>query len=850
MDQQLLASASPEKLELMLQVLRESRLLTEAEARKNEEIRRSKEVDLAIEQLRKDNERAAAGPSSTPSISGSPALHIQQPTMKLPPTVEYTSGLQQPTTTTSILDLSSSPANQPEVFSVQTSVSMNPAVTAFDDSVENDPISEYSWLKELLGITNLSNLPYVTTPLKTNPINNNNHLINSNSNSIGRPSNHSIHSNPINHNAINNAINQHIQGINSHPINPMNGMSQYNQGRPPFQNPGSQFDFTTYPINADFCASTPSNTHPSASPDLSIPKSTPSLTFQTTITTPTPTPTPTTSNYSYTQSPSTLTTPIASQIQYASTEGSSNASERQPSPPLPFADADKRTITTVPVNLGEEDDLPSINLAKNSIRKRGHCMDCKSNLCLFIFHGTSDAEIEASGGVITNATCIPCFVAKNGPAALTNVKDKDDLEFLGIKSKRKRKARRVTRDTHLRCEACMKQFGFGGIRMGPVGNGSGSGSGSDAADHEWIEPKFGVEAICDSCVNQFDFCTQCGGGGAFRTGKWRPRQLFDFGRRTCSLPHKRYGEFSNIQITTFRCPFERIEDEHGNVILPFEPEPFIEKPDSAVMARMIQSLPEGRITSNLEWLRTKRKDIMAVYRMTGFTQCATANYMGVHTHLENWNKLVGRLDTGGKELDRITLGGAITIDKTSPKYPAFPDDIARIVAVGDVLRPVSTGKKDKDLSDDEKYELHMAGFQFMSWNRPGRYVGLLHGMTVLGLSKDQMYEPGNFYCDLHMSCLRRIQRDSQRLGIPPPIHLFSFLYNSDLESGSWLAHNCQRFGFQVLPDYCRKWGFKEEDLVHMDTFIFVKEHIETMTMIVMRWEDIPWHLWTSGNERQ
>ncbi|RKO89332.1 hypothetical protein BDK51DRAFT_30692, partial [Blyttiomyces helicus] len=37
------------------------------------------------------------------------------------------------------------------------------------------------------------------------------------------------------------------------------------------------------------------------------------------------------------------------------------------------------------------------------------------------------------------------------------------------------------------------------------------------------------------------FCTACGGGGRFRTGKWRPRELFLVGRKTCSLQHERLG---------------------------------------------------------------------------------------------------------------------------------------------------------------------------------------------------------------------------------------------------------------------------------------------------------------------
>ncbi|KAJ3412461.1 hypothetical protein HDV05_000715 [Chytridiales sp. JEL 0842] len=53
-----------------------------------------------------------------------------------------------------------------------------------------------------------------------------------------------------------------------------------------------------------------------------------------------------------------------------------------------------------------------------------------------------------------------------------------------------------------------------------------------------------LEPICTTCFTQFAFCTECGGGGRYRTGKWRPRGLFRKGRRTCSLSHVRVGSGS------------------------------------------------------------------------------------------------------------------------------------------------------------------------------------------------------------------------------------------------------------------------------------------------------------------
>ncbi|KAI9344639.1 hypothetical protein BDR26DRAFT_1005922 [Obelidium mucronatum] len=47
--------------------------------------------------------------------------------------------------------------------------------------------------------------------------------------------------------------------------------------------------------------------------------------------------------------------------------------------------------------------------------------------------------------------------------------------------------------------------------------------------------------VCIPCDTKYLFCSECGGGGKQRTGKYRPRGLFPNGRKTCSLPHVRIG---------------------------------------------------------------------------------------------------------------------------------------------------------------------------------------------------------------------------------------------------------------------------------------------------------------------
>ncbi|RKO89489.1 hypothetical protein BDK51DRAFT_28148 [Blyttiomyces helicus] len=70
---------------------------------------------------------------------------------------------------------------------------------------------------------------------------------------------------------------------------------------------------------------------------------------------------------------------------------------------------------------------------------------------------------------------------------------------------------------------------------------------------EWGEPRFEVEPLCMYCWSKCRFCSRCGGGGKFRTGKWRPRELFENSKKTCSLSHLRTGNIS-FEYDLRRCP--------------------------------------------------------------------------------------------------------------------------------------------------------------------------------------------------------------------------------------------------------------------------------------------------------
>ncbi|QRV86321.1 hypothetical protein RhiJN_14339 [Ceratobasidium sp. AG-Ba] len=74
------------------------------------------------------------------------------------------------------------------------------------------------------------------------------------------------------------------------------------------------------------------------------------------------------------------------------------------------------------------------------------------------------------------------------------------------------------------CDVCGRTRGRGGIVPKDQGQAIG----------------FAVEVVCKTCFQRYQRCSDCGGGsGRVMVGKWRCKELFEKGRKTCKLPHAR-----------------------------------------------------------------------------------------------------------------------------------------------------------------------------------------------------------------------------------------------------------------------------------------------------------------------
>ncbi|KAJ3190911.1 hypothetical protein HK101_008258 [Irineochytrium annulatum] len=107
--------------------------------------------------------------------------------------------------------------------------------------------------------------------------------------------------------------------------------------------------------------------------------------------------------------------------------------------------------------------------------------------------------------------------------------------------KRKRGSRR-----RVECRICLEAVGNGGCRVIAADEKRPGG------EEIWVEPAFKSDMFCKSCEEDFRFCSSCGGGSTTRSGKWRPRQLFNASRKTCLLSHSRAGSASQLHSVSYR----------------------------------------------------------------------------------------------------------------------------------------------------------------------------------------------------------------------------------------------------------------------------------------------------------
>lgn len=129
-------------------------------------------------------------------------------------------------------------------------------------------------------------------------------------------------------------------------------------------------------------------------------------------------------------------------------------------------------------------------------------------------HSNSPPGISISASTLNTNTAIP------------------QLSAVPIPNPTFRKKFKRSNDSLTACDVCLREISYGSV----ITNSTS------------IPVSYAVEVICTSCSSKYRRCTDCGGGGGVRlgVGKWRCKEMFAEGRRTCKLSHLRLGKFEEM----------------------------------------------------------------------------------------------------------------------------------------------------------------------------------------------------------------------------------------------------------------------------------------------------------------
>ncbi|KAI9103142.1 hypothetical protein DFS34DRAFT_607627 [Phlyctochytrium arcticum] len=152
---------------------------------------------------------------------------------------------------------------------------------------------------------------------------------------------------------------------------------------------------------------------------------------------------------------------------------------------------------------------------KKTLEYAGVCRQCNSTIAYFNLRG--DPAIFESKAVLLDLLCSECM---RSPTS-------GDIVSPGTRASLGGGGRKRARTEEFECEICKRVLAYGYV-----------GTASESAS----ELNISVEVVCLRCKGRFGFCGSCGGGGKYRTGKYRPIELFPRNRKTCLLSHVRIGD--------------------------------------------------------------------------------------------------------------------------------------------------------------------------------------------------------------------------------------------------------------------------------------------------------------------
>ncbi|GAA5863665.1 hypothetical protein JCM8547_003686 [Rhodosporidiobolus lusitaniae] len=107
---------------------------------------------------------------------------------------------------------------------------------------------------------------------------------------------------------------------------------------------------------------------------------------------------------------------------------------------------------------------------------------------------------------------------------------------MGPGAKKRRSSVVDSNEGILGCDVCRRDLGAGSLAVAATGEAVGAT----------------IEVLCAHCETRYVRCSDCGGGGGQKgVGRWRSKEVFTNGRKTCMLSHTRLGTVNEMDYDVY-----------------------------------------------------------------------------------------------------------------------------------------------------------------------------------------------------------------------------------------------------------------------------------------------------------
>ncbi|KAJ3187583.1 hypothetical protein HK101_009349 [Irineochytrium annulatum] len=330
------------------------------------------------------------------------------------------------------------------------------------------------------------------------------------------------------------------------------------------------------------------------------------------------------------------------------------------------------------------------------------CKQCQKNIATVFITGV----VAGDGALSIASLCLPCCGLNNGAAKVLGKKRKKGTGAIleEFETSEHRKVAAILGDDvmEVECRLCTVRLGVGTIKT------------DEGNLKEEIRNDLAIDVICAKCFSEF------------RSGKWRPKEMFTPGRKTCLLSHKRLGKPEKFRYVTYRLPVHQpgVVDQKIPPTLPYAL--YKSNPMSHVP---YTNLPTPQAIDAIV------KDATQAFHHCWLSLMAEATYMRDSRALYTWERVVARQGRVWKNIETFIRG------RFRPDIENIDGEIRRYMCVGFI--PVGAngegGEAGKGVTPgEERYA--MSGFMCMQWDMQARVVcaGEVAHHAKVQLSKSSM----------------------------------------------------------------------------------------------------------------